>query len=110
MDNIMTETSTPPDDNGAKPRAVGFHASRAPKRLYRDPYGTIGGVASGMAGYFGVDPVLVRLLWLVALISGVGFFAYLVFWVIVPKAPVWPPPGYANSLGGGSRKGLGGTI
>jgi phage shock protein PspC (stress-responsive transcriptional regulator) len=110
MDNVMTETSTPPD-NDAKPRTVASDANRAPKRLYRDPYGTIGGVASGMAGYFGVDPVLVRLLWLVALISGVGFFAYLVFWVVVPKARVWPPPGYPDTLTGGeSRKGLGGTI
>ncbi len=60
----------------------------------------IGGVASGMAGYFGVDPVLVRLLWLVALVSGIGFFAYLVFWLIVPKAAAWPPPGYAAAASG----------
>jgi phage shock protein PspC (stress-responsive transcriptional regulator) len=69
-----------------------------PRRLYRDPAGPLGGVAAGMAGYFGVDPVLVRLLWLVALFSGIGFFAYLVFWLIVPKARTWPPPGYPSGF------------
>ncbi len=51
-----------------------------------------------MAGYFGVDPVLIRLLWLVALFSGIGFFAYLVLWLIVPKARTWPPPGYPSAV------------
>lgn len=58
-----------------------------------------------MAGYFGVDPVLVRLLWLVALFSGIGFFAYLLFWLIVPKARAWPPPGYPS--GDAAQGGLG---
>jgi hypothetical protein len=49
-----------------------------------------------MAGYFGVDPVLVRLLWLVAMFSGIGFFAYIVFWLIVPKVRTWPPAGYPS--------------
>jgi phage shock protein PspC (stress-responsive transcriptional regulator) len=68
-----------------------------PKRLYRDPAGPIGGVASGFAGYFDVDPVITRLLWIVALFSGVGFPAYLVCWLVIPKAKVWPPPGYGGS-------------
>jgi phage shock protein PspC (stress-responsive transcriptional regulator) len=68
-----------------------------PKRLYRDPAGPIGGVASGFAGYFDVDPVITRLLWIVALFSGIGFPAYLVCWLVIPKAKVWPPPGYGGS-------------
>jgi hypothetical protein len=51
-----------------------------------------------MAAYFEVDPVIVRLLWIVALLTGVGFFAYLVCWVAIPKAKVWPPDGYAQAL------------
>lgn len=69
-----------------------------PRRLYRDPGGPIGGVASGMAAYFEIDPVIVRLLWIVALLTGVGFFAYLVSWLVIPKAKVWPPQGYAQSV------------
>jgi hypothetical protein len=51
-----------------------------------------------MAAYFEVDPVVVRLLWIVALLTGVGFFAYLVCWVVIPKAKVWPPDGYAQPV------------
>ena len=92
-DNSAAAPAPPPDraTAGGTPRVL-------PRRLYRDPKGPIGGVASGMAGYFGVDPVLVRLLWLVAFFSGIGFFAYAVFWVIVPKAPAWPPASYPSGL------------
>lgn len=68
--------------------------AQAPKRLFRDPHGPIGGVAGGFAAYFDIDPVLSRLLWVAALFSGVGIPAYVVCWVVIPKAKVWPPPSY----------------
>ena len=78
-----------------------------PKRIFRDPNGPVGGVAGGFAGYFDIDPVIARLLWIVALFSGVGFPAYVVCWLIIPKAKVWPPPGY--DLPAPSRLGQGNT-
>jgi phage shock protein PspC (stress-responsive transcriptional regulator) len=78
------------------PAPPGATAS-APRRLYRDPHGWLGGVASGLAAYFEIDPVIVRLLWIVALLTGIGFPAYLVCWAVIPKAKVWPPAGYAPS-------------
>lgn len=52
------------------------------KRLYRDENNKIlGGVCSGLAAYLGIDPVIVRVLFI---ISGIGFFAYLLLWVFVP--------------------------
>jgi phage shock protein PspC (stress-responsive transcriptional regulator) len=105
MDTIMTHPALPPPNDPSAPPpppppgpSIPHEARALPRRLYRDPTGPLGGVASGMAGYFGVDPVLVRLLWIVALISGIGFFAYLVFWVIVPKARTWPPAGYPSGV------------
>lgn len=103
METIMTHPALPPPHDPSAPPpppppAALTEARAVPRRLYRDPTGPLGGVASGMAGYFGVDPVLVRLLWIVALISGLGFFGYLVFWVIVPKARSWPPPGYPSAV------------
>lgn len=71
-------------------------AATPPRRLYRDPFGPVGGVASGLAAYFEIDPVIVRLLWIVALLTGIGFPAYLVSWMVIPKAKVWPPAGYAQ--------------
>lgn len=82
------EPSRSSDPAPAGPRVL------PPKRIYRDPKGPIGGVASGFAGYFDVDPVIPRLLWVVALLSGIGFPAYLLCWVVIPKAQTWPPPGY----------------
>jgi len=58
------------------------------KRLYRNPDDSIiGGVSSGIATYFGLDPILIRLIFLLSLIfKGVGFFIYVIFWIILPKA------------------------
>ena len=44
------------------------------------------GVCAGFARYFDMDVTLMRILWLVgALATGVGFFAYLIAWLLMPK-------------------------
>ncbi|MEY2933039.1 MAG: hypothetical protein RL033_3788 [Pseudomonadota bacterium] len=93
----MSETDpTRPEPTRAQPPPVPTGAAAtSPRRLYRDPTGPVGGVASGLAAYFEIDPVIVRLLWIVALLTGIGFPAYLVSWIVIPKAKVWPPAGYA---------------
>ncbi|MEY5051759.1 MAG: hypothetical protein RIS78_312 [Bacteroidota bacterium] len=60
----------------------------APKRLFRDgSRRVLGGVSAGLAAYFGLDLALVRVVvLLLGLFTGIGFFAYLVLWVAVPKA------------------------
>jgi phage shock protein PspC (stress-responsive transcriptional regulator) len=64
----------------------------------------LGGVASGLAEYFDIDPTLVRVLWVVALFVGpLGFgavLAYLVLWVIMP-APQGDAPAVPSGSGGG---------
>ena len=56
----------------------------ADKRLYRDANNKIiGGVCSGIAAYFNIEPIIVRL---VFVFSGVGFFAYLLLWAFVPSS------------------------
>ena len=58
------------------------------KRLYRAPGkdSVIAGVCAGIADYFNIDPVLVRLLWvLVAFGMGTGVLAYLIAWIIIPR-------------------------
>lgn len=46
----------------------------------------LGGVSGGLADYFDIDPVLVRLAWVVlgVMSGGLFVFAYLLLWVIVP--------------------------
>jgi phage shock protein PspC (stress-responsive transcriptional regulator) len=61
---------------------------RSGKRLYRDTDDkVVAGVCSGLAAYFGVeDPLIFRLIFAVLFFSGVGFIAYLIFWIAVPAA------------------------
>jgi len=59
----------------------------SPKRLYRDEQNKIlGGVCSGIANYFGLDPLLVRVLWV--LFVGVNILSYLILWIAVPSSSV----------------------
>ncbi len=56
------------------------------KRLYRDTRNKmIGGVGSGLAEYFDIDPVLIRLVFvLLTIYHGVGILAYVILWIVVP--------------------------
>jgi phage shock protein PspC (stress-responsive transcriptional regulator) len=45
----------------------------------------IAGVCGGLGRYFSVDPVIVRLVFLLLLfLGGSGFLGYLILWIIVP--------------------------
>jgi phage shock protein C len=60
----------------------------SPKTLTRSSSDRmVGGVAAGLADYFGIDPVIVRVGFVVAtLMSGAGALAYLALLVVVPSA------------------------
>ncbi len=58
--------------------------STGSKRLYRDENNKIlGGVCSGLANYVGLDPVIMRILFV--LFFGVTFIPYLILWILVPS-------------------------
>jgi phage shock protein C len=50
----------------------------------------IAGVAGGIATYFAIDPVFVRLGMIALIFTGVGMFLYPILWVIMPIAPEQP--------------------
>ncbi len=57
------------------------------KRIFRDGDNRIiGGVSSGVAAYFNIDALWIRLLFVVLFFSGPGIFIYLVMWLIIPMA------------------------
>ena len=62
------------------------------KRIYRSrSESMIAGLAGGLANYFEVDPVLVRLMFVgVGFLTGIvpGLLAYVVGWIIVPLEPL----------------------
>lgn len=61
---------------------------KAPRRLFRNAEEQIvGGVASGIAAYFNIDPIWIRLAFvLTTIFGGVGFPAYLILWIAIPEA------------------------
>ncbi len=58
------------------------------KKFYRDPdRKVVGGVAAGVASYFGVDIGVVRFVWVLSVFFfGTGFLVYIVLWIISPSA------------------------
>lgn len=46
----------------------------------------IAGVCGGLAKYFGLDPVLIRALFLIGLLGfGTGLIPYIVLWIVMPN-------------------------
>ena len=62
--------------------------STNPKRLYRDPDNRVlGGVCGGIGQYFKMDPLIVRIIFLVVFLGfGIGFLIYIILWIVVPEA------------------------
>jgi phage shock protein PspC (stress-responsive transcriptional regulator) len=58
------------------------------RRMYRDPDSRmIGGVCSGLAAYWNLDPTLVRVIFVILAIFGsAGILIYLILWVVLPEA------------------------
>ncbi len=58
------------------------------KRIFRNPDDAIvGGVAGGLGAYLNIDPVYIRLIFVLSFFGwGSGFLLYLVLWIIVPEA------------------------
>ncbi len=59
------------------------------KRVYRNRKDKIiAGVCSGLGEYFSIDPVIIRLIWIIAvLLFGTGILAYILAWIVIPKKP-----------------------
>lgn len=59
------------------------------KKLYRSVTDKmLGGVCGGLAEYFSIDPVIVRLIFVLAVIfGGSGILAYIILWIIIPQKP-----------------------
>jgi phage shock protein C len=75
--NATAPAQAPPVEGWSQPNQRLFLDKRNKK---------IAGVCAGFARYFGVDLVLMRVIWLaVAITTGVGFLVYLAAWIVVPS-------------------------
>ena len=62
--------------------------SKETRRFFRNPdEKVIGGVCSGIGAYFDIDPVWIRVLFLILFFfSGIGFITYIILWAAIPGA------------------------
>ena len=57
------------------------------KRLTKSNNRMICGVCGGIGEYLGIDPTVVRLLWvLLSVLGGAGLLAYIIAAIIIPEA------------------------
>ena len=74
------------------PRKRGSKMGQNYKRLYRSRQNrSLLGVCGGIGEYFNIDPVIVRVLWVIgALCVGAGLIAYIICALIMPDEPYDP--------------------
>jgi phage shock protein PspC (stress-responsive transcriptional regulator) len=89
VNQAISIMGTPEDisDNDRKSSREKF-SSPGYHRMYRDPdHRVIGGVCSGMGAYWDIDPVIVRILFVVTtLAGGIGALVYLILYIVIPEA------------------------
>ena len=70
-----------------------------PRRLVRSDDRRLGGVAGGVAEYFDIDPVIVRLAFVIAVFAGgTGLIAYAVAWLVIPDSDGEPRRGTSRNV------------
>ncbi|MDN5291309.1 MAG: hypothetical protein PWQ06_1548 [Anaerophaga sp.] len=77
-----------PDDPGKAAENKTWEEPYVKKQLFRDPDNLVlGGVCGGLGNFFGTDPVLFRLLFILAtFLYGASVLVYLILWIAIPKA------------------------
>ncbi|MEM8894222.1 MAG: PspC domain-containing protein [Bacteroidota bacterium] len=98
QESTFTEEAHPPKEEAdestesSEEQASDSATAKGSKRLFRDgKRKVLGGVCSGIAHYFSIDPLWIRLLFILFFVnvllgglSGIIFIAYIVLWIVVP--------------------------
>jgi phage shock protein PspC (stress-responsive transcriptional regulator) len=87
--SVISVLGTPEDisDNDEPSSRDKFESPRY-HRMYRDPdHRVIGGVCSGMGAYWRIDPVIIRIIFLILIFfGGLGILVYLILYIVIPEA------------------------
>lgn len=90
VNDVISTMGQPGDisgkSDGGQYKSTGYQ--KRYRRMYRDPDNCIiGGVCSGLAAYWRVDPTIVRIIFILLAIFGLaGVIIYLILWVVLPEA------------------------
>ena len=84
---VMGEPEQIGAENGAQTKS-NYSSTETRKRLYRDPENKVlGGVCGGIGAYFNIDPIWIRVAFVViSFFGGSGLLLYIILWVIIPQA------------------------
>ena len=64
-----------------------YQTTSGKRKLYRDPDDKIiGGVSSGLAIYFGIAPIWIRLAFIALTFFGMSILVYIILWIVIPEA------------------------
>jgi phage shock protein PspC (stress-responsive transcriptional regulator) len=96
-----TQSSSPSSSSSSSYQdQSGATSATGHKKLFRNENDKVlGGVCSGLANYFNIDVVVVRIIFVILLFSGgLGFLTYIIMWIAVPSS--------STELIGGTRRKL----
>jgi phage shock protein PspC (stress-responsive transcriptional regulator) len=94
VDEVIAVMGQPEDyiieeESNASHQSFSNSGTRKSKKLYRDKEkGMIGGVATGLGHYFGIDSVWLKIMFLIFVFAGfgTGILVYIVLWIVTPEA------------------------
>ena len=88
VEHLKEQLGQPGDFGEESERQDHAEEGSGPKRLFRDTEnGMVAGVCAGMGNFFGVDPLIVRLIFVVLTLAGAsGILLYIILWILVPPA------------------------
>jgi phage shock protein PspC (stress-responsive transcriptional regulator) len=77
---------------GTPPPPYAYQAAPRKRLVRSSTDNKIGGVCGGLADYFDIDPMIIRLIWVVLFFcAGTGGLAYIILWIVLPLAPTGVP-------------------
>lgn len=70
------------------PGSHSLEETKAIKKMFRDPENKVlAGVSQGIAAYFGIDVIIVRVLFIAfTVFAGTGALVYIILWIVLPEA------------------------
>ncbi len=91
VESVMEKMGDPSefDDEESEPKVKQPKFKQKSKRLFRDGDNKIiGGVCSGLAAYFTIDPVFIRIAFAILPFLSFGFVVpvYIILWIVIPEA------------------------
>lgn len=86
---------------GANPNTggTGPFSYQPPRTFQRDQKRKIlGGVCAGLGNYLRIDPMWIRLIFVIFFFSGVSIIAYIIMWIVVPGTYDLPEPDFGKKM------------